>query len=482
MQILFVDDEPLGREVIAEHLESQLGHNVTQCDTGEQALGLFEQNLYPMVLTDIKMPGINGIELLIKLKELPEGKATDVVLLTAYGDLSTAIAALRAGAYDYLNKPVELHELAAVVNRIVEHQALKKENYELTHHFKEKVEEATRETNSKLEQLRNSYAEIAGVGEVGFFSRVMRDVMTMAGKLREDQSVPVLIEGETGTGKEIIARLIHYGEKDCTDPFIAINCSTISPNLVESELFGYEGGAFTGAKKAGQLGKFELAQRGTIFLDEIGDMPLELQPKLLRVLQERDFYRVGGLKRIQQEARVICASNQNLKSMVDKGAFREDLFYRLNVGRVYIPPLRQRREEILPLALMFMEKFARRRKRRFKSIHPESVRILEEYSWPGNVRELQNILERVILLHDGTEILPDYLRFLFAEDHDDSYSQGPLDDTRDSIVIALPPGNLDLEAIEAGVIRKVLAKFDGNKTRAAAYLGISRPTLRNKIK
>jgi len=483
MQVLFVDDEPLGREIIADHLENHLGHDVTQCDSGEKALKLFGQIHHRLVMTDIRMPGIDGIELLKRIKKSPEGRTTDIVLITAHGDMSTAIAALRAGAYDYLNKPIELDELDAVVNRVVEHQALIKENYELTHFFNEKVEEATRETNTLLEQLRSSYAEITGIGEVGVFSDSFRRIIDMLGRLREDRNMPVLIEGETGTGKEIIARLIHLSDDKHRGPFVAINCSTIPANLVESELFGYEGGAFTGAKKAGQSGKFELARNGTVFLDEISDMPLEIQPKLLRVMQERDYYRVGGLRKIKLEAQVICASNNNLKTLVEEGKFREDLYYRLNVGRVLIPPLRERREEIKPLALMFMERFAARRNRNFKTISPEVIEILENYSWPGNIRELQNVLERLVLLYDDIEVKPAHLEFLISMDNHRPYSSEAFGaaNSKDSLLIKFPEEKLSLEDIESEVIRKVLDKFNGNRSKAADYLGITRQTLRKKI-
>lgn len=480
MRILYADDEPHGRIVISTFLESNLGHQVTQCDTGQQALELFKKSPFPFVMSDIRMPVIDGIELLKKLKALPEGKTADIVLITAFGDMETAVAALREGAYDYLNKPVDLEELAAVVNRIAEHQSLIKENYELTYRFEEKVAEATRETKSQLETLQNAYAEIIGIGRIGIFSESMYNVISMARKLQEDRILPVLIEGETGTGKEIVARLIHSGDKVATTPFIPINCSAISPNLFESELFGYEGGAFTGAKQQGQIGKFELAKGGTIFFDEIGDMPLEMQPKLLRVLQEKEFYRVGGLKKIKLDARVICASNRDLESLVESGQFRRDLFYRFNIGRIYIPPLSQRKEDIEPLARMFLEQFSSQRKRKFRTISKEAVEIMENYSWPGNVRELQNTIERVVLIHDEPELTPHHLRFLTSSGSA-GHEPRSLRADSGSVVISLPPKGFELEKAEIKIINEVLSMFNGNKTRTASYLGITRSTLRSKI-
>lgn len=479
MQILFVDDEPLGRDALALHIESQLGHHVTCCDSAEQALDLARSNIYQMVLTDIRMPGMDGIKLLKRLKQMPQGRFADIVLVTAHGDMSTAVAALRAGAYDYLNKPIDLDELTAVVERVTEHQALIKENYELTYHFKEIVNEATRETRSQLEQLQSYCAGIVGSEGVGIFSDKMRSVVETARKLHLQRSISVLIEGETGTGKEIIARIIHYGDGGATAPFIPINCPAISPSLFESELFGYEGGAFTGARKAGQKGKFELAQGGTLFFDEIGDMPLELQPKLLRVLQEKNLFRVGGLKRIDIDVRVICASNRDLEKLVKNGEFRQDLFYRMNVGRIYLPPLRERKEEIRPLAQMYLEQYARQKKLRFKSISSEALSILESHSWPGNIRELKNTIERVVLLHDEDEIKPGHLDFLLPGKRQPSVTT--TDVAGQALAIMFPPDGLKLDDVEAQTIRKVLSLKNGNITRTADYLGITRCSLRRKM-
>ncbi|MFC1563508.1 sigma-54-dependent transcriptional regulator [candidate division KSB1 bacterium] len=478
MRILLVDDDQMIRKAATNFLEEQLGHKVTQCKNGNEALNSFIKEPFPMVLTDIKMPGIDGIELLKRLKIKSEGKNTDVVLLTGHGTLNTAIQALRNGAYDYLLKPVDVEELAAVVERIAEHQSLLKENYELTKHFDEKLNEATIHTQEKLEQLQTAYAEVVGIGKIGVYSEKMHNVVGLAEKFHEDRSIPVLIEGETGTGKEIIARMIHYGKGDVTTPFITINCSAIAPNLFESELFGYEGGAFSGAKNTGMIGKFELAQGGTLFLDEIGDLPMELQPKLLRAIQEREIYRLGGVKKIALDIRIICATNRDLQSLTKKEEFRDDLYYRLNTGKIHIPPLREIPESILPLAELFLEKHSQKKNSRLKLIHKDAAAILENHTWSGNVRELENAVERVVLLHDNVEILPDYLKFLSSDDKDIYISNTA---ETNKISIDLPPDNLIFSRLEAEVIKKVLFKFNGNKTQAAAYLGISRNTLRSKL-
>lgn len=483
MRILLVDDDPHGRELLADYLTDQLLHTVTQCGNGRRALELYKEQPFPLVISDIRMPEMDGIEFLRSLKNLAGGESTDFLFITGHGDMSTAVQALRGGACDYLLKPVNLEELELIVTRIAENRALREENRELTARFREKVAEATRETRNRLEDLQKAYAQVVGIGRVGVYSSKMQEAVELAARFHEDRSVPVLIEGETGTGKEVIARLVHYGQDgSTTSPFIPINCSAVSPALFESELFGYEGGAFSGANKSGQPGKFELADGGTLFLDEIGDMPLDLQPKLLRVLQEREFFRVGGVRRIKVSVRIVCATNRDLAQIVREGQFRRDLYYRLNTGRIRIPPLRERKEAIINLALLFLDQYSAQRKKNFQSISQPALRILLDYPWPGNVRELQNAIERITLLHDGTEILPGHLAFLESE--------APLDlpegivsgSGGENLVIHFPPDGLDLHKVEEQVIRHTLDLFEGNKSRAAAYLNVNRNTLHNRLK
>jgi transcriptional regulator with PAS, ATPase and Fis domain len=290
-----------------------------------------------------------------------------------------------------------------------------------------------------------------------------------------------LIEGETGTGKEVVARMIHYGKGDVTSPFISLNCTAIPANLFETELFGYEEGAFTDAKKKGAIGKFELAQGGTIFLDEIGDLPLEIQPKLLRVLEELAIYRVGGLKKIELDIRVVCATNQDIEKKVAEGRFREDLFYRLNVGYVRIPPLRERKESIAPLAQLFLTRYAEKKNRRFRFIHRDSIAILENQPWPGNIRQLQNTIERVILLYDDIEIRPEHLRFV-TEGSNQFKDVKQQTSVLEPGKLKLPPDQLNLKELEDEIVEKTLHMFNGNKTKTADYLGLTRSALRSKLK
>jgi len=479
MRILLSDDDEVLLGEMVEFLVDNLGHQVAQCVNGREALGLYKDDPFPMVIADVRMPEMDGLELLKSLKTLPEGKNSDVVLITGYADMEAAIEALRGGAYDFLRKPFREGELAAVVERVAEHQALIRENYELTHHFKEKVAVATHRTEYRLRRLESAYAEVVGLSTVGIFSDKMRAVVKVARQLHEDRSVPVLIEGETGTGKEILARLVHYGEGDVTTPFISLNCSAITPSLFESELFGYEPGAFTGAKKSGSIGKLELAQGGTLFLDEIGDLPLEMQPKLLRALQEKEIYRIGGLRKVKLDVRIICATNRELDKLVEKGAFRRDLFYRLNKGRIYLPPLRERKEAIAPLAQMFLERFAGQKKRLFRTIDLEAINILQNHSWPGNIRELENAIERAVLLYDELELRADHLSFLLSGEKNILIPQRAVLELGS---IALPDKELSLKAVEAEIVQKALVEFKGNKTRTAAYLGISRGALENRLK
>ena len=478
MNILLVDDEPLVREALNDFLSDILGHTVTQVDNADRAIELFDRGNFPMVLTDIRMPGMDGIELLQHLKSTPKGKLADIVIITGHGDMNTAVQALKADAYDYLLKPVNVDELAATVNKIAEHQSLIRENYELSQKFDKKVDEATRETKSRLNLIQTAYSEIVGIGKIGVFSQKMHEVVMFAQRLHEDRSVPVLIEGDTGTGKEIVARLVHYGRGGVTTPFVSINCSSISPNLFESELFGYEAGAFTGANKSGMKGKLELAQGGSLFLDEIGDMPLEMQPKLLRALQEREIYRVGGLKKILLDVRIICATNRNLSKLVEQNLFRQDLFYRLNMGRIHIPPLANRSEEIAPLAQMFLERYATDKKRRFRFLTKDAVNVLEHHCWPGNVRELQNAIERVVLLFDDIEVRPEHLTFL----SDNGNAAGSMGSPLTPGSITLPDEGIDLDALEAEIVRKALDRFNGNKSQTATFLGLTRSSLRSRLK
>lgn len=471
MHILLVDDDRDSRTAVSWFLKDQ-GHNIVECSSGEEALRQFVKGDFPMVLSDIKMPGMSGTELLAAIKKLPESWRTDVVLFTGYADVESAVAALRAGAYDYLFKPVDAQEMVSVVDRIAEHQALLRENKEFKERFSQVVSAATEETREELVRMKRLITE-SSVGKVGAFSMVTQAVLDLAMKFHRDRAIPVLIQGETGTGKEIVARTIHFG--DCrqavtASPFVDINCAAVAPTLFESELFGYEAGAFTGGVSKGQKGKLDMAEGGTLFLDEVGEMPLELQGKLLRVLQEKEYYRVGGLKRIRTDVRIICATNAALEERVTKGTFRRDLYYRLNVGNILLSPLRNRREEILPLANMFLQDFARQKGKRFREISEEAGQVLKEYSWPGNVRELKNIIEFAVFMYNDAQLKPNHLTFMHV---DSNLGGGVPAPNNKKVVLPLPEGGYPLKQYTNDVISAVLAEHDGNQTHTARYLGIS---------
>jgi two-component system, NtrC family, response regulator AtoC len=481
MRILLIDDEELSLKAISGFLIHQLGHDVTECSSGLEALERFKENPFPLVISDIRLPGIDGIELSRTIKEMPQSQFTDVVLITGFGNMDFAIQALRAGAYDFMLKPIDVEELASIVSRVEEHLSLLKENIDLKYNFDMKLQQATTEVQEKYERIRSAYSKVVGIGNIGIFSSRMREIRELAEKIHQDRSLPVMIEGETGTGKEVVARMVHYGRGEVTSPFVSLNCTAIPASLFETELFGYEEGAFTDAKKKGAIGKFELAQGGSIFLDEIGDLPLEIQPKLLRVLEERAIYRVGGLKKKELDIRVICATNQDLQKKVRDGRFREDLYYRLNVGYIRIPPLREQKEAVAPLAQLFLSRFAESKHRQFRFVHRDSIAILEEYPWPGNIRQLQNTIERVILLYDDLEIRPEHLRFLTS---DPSHMGNSRLDTCTLQLgkLKLPKDSLDLKVLEEEIVSKAMARFKSNKTKTAEFLGLTRSALRSKLK
>lgn len=477
MKILIVDDDISSGSAVAEFIKEQLGYQIHLCHSGAEAILSLGNEDFQLVISDMRMPGISGLDLLKRIKQLPNGKGIEVVIMTGFGDMETSIEALRGGAYDYLLKPVNIEELAIIIERVAENFRLKEENKDLKENFQKEISLVKKEEADRIQYYETTIREITSVGKIGVFSEVMRGVVRMAEQFHEDRSVPVLIEGETGTGKEVMARLVHFGKNsDILQPFISINCSAISPTLFESELFGYEGGAFTGALKEGKPGKLELAQGGTLFLDEIGEMPLDMQPKLLRVLQQKEMFRVGGSKPITLDVRVIFATNRNLKQMVAEKTFRSDLYYRLNTGRLYIPPLRERKEAILSFSQIFLDQYSKKRGRKFRFISKEAKKLLQEYDWPGNIRELKNAIERATLLFNDLELKPEHLRFLHA-DENEQVTEQPIVPGR----IVLPEDELNLEQIELEIVRKALKKFDQNKSKTAEYLRITRSALRSRM-
>lgn len=481
MNILLVDDDCESRICLADFMRS-LGHEVVESVNGYDALKMFSSREFHLVLTDIQMPKITGIELLKRIRGLPRGRDVCIIVFTGFGDMRTAIEALRAGAFDYLLKPINIEELEKVIEQVAEHQALRRENEILTNKFSEVVKAATEETRQELSRLKKAYCESVGLGSIGIFSEEMKRIFKQAARFHADRSIPVIIEGETGTGKEVIARYIHYGRGGVTTPFVDLNCAAIMPNLFESELFGYEAGAFTGGIPKGQKGKLDIARGGTLFLDEITEIPAVLQAKLLRLIQEKEYYRVGGLKKIKADFRILCATNVNIEEKVKEGAFRQDLYYRLAIGRILLPPLRKRTEEIIPLATAFLKEFSQKRGKMFSKISDPAADKLVAYGWPGNVRELRNAMEWVAIMHNDVVLRPSHLSILEPSRQNKLLAENnnppPSVDTNN---FYLPPEGLDLESFLNKIINRAIEMHSGNKTKAARYLNISRRSLQCRL-
>jgi len=445
-RILVVDDEPGMRSLLSKALGRE-GYAVSAFEKGEDALVSVYEGEYDLAVLDIQMPGMDGIELLKKLRDRdPE---LNVVMITAYGSIQSAIDAMRLGAYDYLTKPFEMEEIKLVVEKALEHERLLSEN------------------RLWREELSHNYRFTGIIGK----SPKMDEVYDLVERVAASNA-SVLIEGESGTGKELIARSIHYNGKRAERPLVALNCAALAEGVLESELFGHEKGSFTGAIKR-KIGRFEMADKGTLFLDEIGDIPVPTQIKLLRVLQEHELERVGGEKTIKVDVRIIAATNRDLMAAVREGRFREDLYYRLNVVNILIPPLRERREDIPELAAHFLKKFAKASGKRITGIEAAAMDALVRYEWPGNVRELENIIERAVVLENrGTVGLSSLPMNITGE-------------TGASSGISIPAGggNLTevLEDIERQLIIKALDDNKGSQTAAASSLGLKRSTLRYKL-
>jgi len=478
MHILLVEDSPGVRESLLELLNN-LRYRVTGCENGQAAMNILGQSDVDVVLSDIMMPVMNGHQLLKNIKEKDLLKHIEVILFTGHGDIKSAVEAMRSGAYDYLLKPVDVQELDVVLKRLKDLVQLKKEHQQLSLHFQEEVQKATREIESELVAIRKALAREVGTIEIGIFSKSMKQIFKRAEKLHQNPDIPVLIEGETGTGKELVAHFIHYGYGDVATPFIGLNCAALSANLFESELFGYEPGAFTGGNPKGQKGKLELANNGSLFLDEITEMPSEHQAKLLRVIQEREFFHVGGLNKQEAKVRFICATNRNVKEAIKKHIFRQDLYFRLNIGHIRISPLRERPESILPMALLFLKQLTEQRGTRFKKISEKASRMLQNYHWPGNVRELKNLIERIVLYWDDEEIQPSHVSACLESipgPHLSELVRG------DQEILQLPVNHLDLNNHILTLIKKALDMHHGNQTQTARYLGISVRVLHTYMK
>jgi two-component system NtrC family response regulator len=440
--ILVVDDEPPQLELIGGFLKKQ-GFEVALAESGERALQRFRQESFDLVLTDQRMPNLSGLDLVKAVRAVnPE---TAVIIMTAYGSIETAVDAIKAGATDYLTKPLNLDELLHRIEKVREHQRLLSENRDLR------------------EELRERHRIEGIIGESGR----MLEVFSLVRRVASSEAT-VLIRGESGTGKELIAKAIHYASPRASGPLVKVNCAALPETLLESELFGHVKGAFTGAL-ANRKGRFEVASGGTIFLDEIGDLPAHLQAKLLRVLQEREFERVGSSQPIPVDVRILAATHRDLEGLLKSGQFRDDFYYRLNVVTIVLPPLRERRQDLPLLMDHMLRVFAEKNGKKIQGFTPEAREALLRYDYPGNIRELENIIERasVITRNDviGRADLPISIQEPEAEDNSNN--------TDLSVVV---------ERLERRLIKEALARSGGVQTRAAEHLGITERNLRYKLK
>lgn len=445
LSTLVVEDGQSQREILRDFLRDE-GYDVVEAKNGDKAIEAVKNGYFDLVLLDYKMPKKDGMTVLEEVKDI--NTEIDVIMMTAYGSVDTAVRAMKAGAADYITKPIELEELLILINRIAERQTLRKEN----------------------EILRE---ELRGKGvttdQIIFKSAAMSEVVNLSGRVA-NSSATVLIQGESGTGKELLARLIHNLSPRSERPMIVVNCAALSANLLESELFGHEKGAFTGASRR-RIGRFEEADEGTLFLDEIGELSPAVQVKLLRFLQEREFQRVGGNRTIRSDVRIISATNRNLQGEVKDGTFREDLFYRLNVVTIAIPLLRERKEDLSPLIDHFLNRFAHENGKEIQGISSEARDLLLRYDYPGNVRELENIIERAVVITRGPVITSRDLPFSRSSIHPHMSEVKTWRSLKESV-----------EDLEYKMIRRALEETANHQTKAANLLGISERMLRYKLK
>ena len=466
MKVLVADNDPTVLKLCCATV-NRCGHEAYRASNGTEALRLFSEHAFPVILTDLEMPGMDGAEWLRRFNECDSPQRTRVIVLNGHARKRENDTFLRERAFECLNKPVVPEILRDALSRAVV-----------------AYKGATRIAEQRTDRFESTSmeADIETKHGICIASEHMRDLVKLSLSFHQAPSATVLIQGETGTGKEKIARLIHEGIEGDGRPFIDLNCAAISPHLLESELFGYEGGAFTGARPQGQPGKFELADGGTLLLDEIGEMPLQFQCKLLRVLEQREVRRVGGIRNKRINTRIICATNCDLTELVRQKQFRSDLFHRLNVGYIRLKPLRERKEEIAPLAHHFLRSAAQNLRKPFRSITSDAIEALKRYDWPGNTRELRNTIERAVLLHNDATLRGEHLNFLCAEEPE-AQEEPSAPNTRafQAGGVVLPNEGFNLEQFEQDILIKALQLNGENKSRTARYLGLTRSKLLSRL-
>jgi two-component system response regulator AtoC len=462
-KILVVDDERLVRWSLRQKCE-EWGYQVIEADAGEPALKVAQHESPDLALLDVRLPDLSGLEVLEQLKR--NGDARAVIMITADPQLDDVKTALKLGAYDFVGKPVDFDELHVAIKNALETSRLRTE----------------------VQALRGEVRRRAGYHEVIGPSPKMSELMSFVRKVAASEATTILIQGESGTGKDLVAKAIHYESSRQEKPFVAINCSAIPETLMEAELFGHEKGAFTDAKQM-KKGLFEVADGGTLFLDEIGELSPLLQAKLLRVLEDQVIRRVGGVRDMQVDVRVIAASNRDLEKAVREGHFRQDLYYRLAIIAIFIPSLRDRKEDVLPLVEFFIDRYNRKFKKSVRGITDDTRRLLLGHNWPGNVRELKNSIERAMILEDEPLLRPAYLPFSVAESGGRTVFERTSSDGGQQLAngrtlprLYIPEGGTSLEEMERSMVELAMRQASGNQTHAAKLLDISRDALRYKLK
>ncbi len=447
--ILVIDDDELVTTSLKRAL-IQSGYDVEIASDGKLGIEKVENSSPDIVLLDIYLGDMNGMEVLKKIQfinpDLP------VIMITGFADVQTAVNAIKMGALDFILKPINIDQLELIINKTLKQISLHKE----------------------VQRLRLITKEGEITREIFGNSRIMRTTLDAVEKIAMSESTTILIEGESGSGKEMIARYIHNISSRRDGPFIALNCGAIPKELAESELFGSERGAYTGASEKTRIGKFELAEGGTLMLDEIGELGLDLQVKLLRVLQDKKFFRLGGTREISVNVRIIAATNKDLRQAVYEKTFREDLFYRLNVATIYVPPLREHKEDIPFLAMTFLNEFNQTFNKNIKRISDEALEMMNRYNWPGNIRELRNTIERAVLLASGDELKPEHMNFLEKEKSAKTFSD-------EDYILKIPKSGIKMDQVVKDLIIQTLELTDGNQIQAAKILGISRSKLRYRM-
>jgi len=444
-RVLIIEDEKLIRWSLRQRFDEE-GYIADEAGNGKQGLAMIRENTYDLVTLDYKLPDITGLEVLEEIRE--HDKDLVVIMITAFSNVEDAVSAMRLGAFDYISKPFKMDELMLIIERGLEATRLKRQ----------------------VRDFRNQIRSKFGIEGIIGACPPMQELFTTIREVAASGASTVFLRGESGTGKDLVAKTIHYNSDRADHPFMNITCTALSEHLLESELFGHERGAFTDAKSQ-KKGLLEVADGGTVFLDEIGDMPPMLQAKLLRFLEERAFRRVGGVSDIDVDVRVIAATNRDIDQSVKEGKFREDLYYRLNIIPIHLPPLRERNGDIELLAHHYVARFAAEFRKPVTGITPDGLKHLRGYTWPGNVRELRNVIERAVLLCKTPELLPEDFVLGTPGEQSGGLSGIPM----------LPPGGVDLAVVEEQLVRQALTRAGDNQTQAAALLGLSRDQLRYRM-